>query len=363
MQKLFCFNNINKGPIRKITKLYGLVLFLVYTLTLVNTGCSPKNKITAQNYHFNSIDKLPDYSNLQYWAAHPWKWDPSDSIPQPFRDNQMSDTSVDAFFIHPTTLLDNTDQRWNASIDDSLLNVKTDFTTILYQASVFNASCRVFSPRYRQAHLRSFYTDDKQAAAKAFEIAYSDVKKAFEYYLENINHGRPIIIASHSQGTIHAERLLKEFFEGKPLQNRLVCAYLIGMPVPNTYFTQILPCKDSLATGCFVSWRTFKTGFVDTGYISREKFGSIVINPLTWTMDSSYVPNKFNTGAVLKNFNKIKKGLVDAQIHGNVLWTCKPKFFGNIFFTQSNYHIGDINLFYTNIRQNINTRIRLFWKQ
>lgn len=363
MQTLFCFNYPNKHQPWKITKPHCLSLFIVYSFALVNTGCSPKNKIITQNYHFNSIDKLPDYSNLQYWAAHPWKWDPSDSVPQPFRNDKIKDTSVDAFFIHPTTLLDNTDERWNAAIDDSLLNVKTDYSTILYQASVLNGSCRVFSPRYRQAHLRSFYTDDKPAAAKAFEIAYSDVKKAFEYYLENFNNGRPIIIASHSQGTEHAKRLLKEFFEGTSLQNRLICAYLIGMPVSDTYFTQIKPCRDSLETGCFVSWRTFKTGFVDTGYISREKFKSIVINPLSWTMDSSYVPNKFNTGGVLNNFNKIKPGVVDAKIHGNVLWTSKPRFFGNIFFTKNNYHIGDINLFYSNIRQNINTRIRLFWKQ
>ena len=363
MQTLFCFNYPNKHQPWKITKLHCLSLFLVYLFALVNTGCSPKNKIITQNYHFNSIDKLQDYSNLQYWAAHPWKWDPSDSVPQPFRNDKIKDTSVDAFFIHPTTLLDNTDERWNATIDDSMLNVKTDYTTILYQASVLNGSCRVFSPRYRQAHLRSFYTDDKQAAAKAFEIAYSDVKKAFEYYMENFNHDRPIIIASHSQGTEHAKRLLKEFFEGTSLQNKLVCAYLIGMPVSDTYFTQIQPCKDSISTGCFVSWRTFKTGFVDTGYISREKFKSIVINPLSWTMDSSYVSNKFNTGGVLNNFNKIKPGVVDAKIHGNVLWTSKPRFFGNIFFTQNNYHIGDINLFYSNIRQNINTRIRLFLKQ
>ena len=363
MQSLFCFKYANKHSYRKNKKNYWLDFFLVYTIMLVNFSCSPKNKIIAENYRFNGKDQLTDYSNLLYWAAHPWKWDPSDSIPRPFRNNIVKDTSVDAFFIHPTTMLDNTDERWNATIDDSTLNIKTDYTTILYQASVLNASCRVFSPRYRQAHLRSFYTDNKPAAAKAFEIAYSDIKKAFEYYLANLNNGRPIIIASHSQGTIHAARLLKEFFEDKSLQKQLVCAYLIGMPIPETYFNKITTCRDSTSTGCFVSWRTFKTGYVDTGYISREQFNSIVTNPLSWTNDSNYVTNKFNTGGVLNNFNKIKKGLVDAKVHANVLWTCKPKFFGNIFFTQKNYHIGDINLFYSNIRQNVSTRIKYFFKQ
>ena len=196
----------------------------------------------------------------------------------------------------------------------------------------------------------------------AFEMAYSDIKKAFEYYLTNFNGGRPIIIASHSQGTIHAGRLLKEYFEGKNLQNKLICAYLIGMPTPENYFTKIPPCKDSLSTGCFVGWRTFKKNYIDTVYISKEKFRSIVTNPLTWTTTINYASPSVNTGGVLKNFNKIKKGLVDAQIHDNILWTCKPKFFGNIFLTKKNYHVGDINLFYTNIRENVNTRIKMFSK-
>ena len=363
MRTLLVFKYNNKLHYSKSKIIKWSILLIVYSLTLVNSGCSPKNNIITQNYRIDSKNKLPDYSNLLYWAAHPWKWDPSDSVPKPFRNAIIKDTSVDAFFIHPTTLVDNTDERWNATINDSVLNIKTDFTTILYQASVFNGSCRIFSPRYRQAHLRSFYTYNKEEAAKAFEIAYSDIRKAFEYYVENLNNGRPIIIASHSQGTIHAARLLKEFFENKPLQKQLVCAYLIGMPIAEIYFKNITPCKDSVSTGCFVSWRTFKSGFIDTGYISKEQFKSIVTNPLSWKIDSSYVTNNFNTGGVLKNFNKIKKGLVDAKIHGNILWTCKPKFFGNILFTQKNYHIGDINLFYSNIRQNVNTRIDYFFKQ
>ena len=73
------------------------------------------------------------------------------------------------------------DNRWNAAIDDSALSEKTDYSTILYQASVFNQNCRVFAPRYRQAHLRAFFSDKKLNAMAAFDIAYSDVKTAFEY--------------------------------------------------------------------------------------------------------------------------------------------------------------------------------------
>jgi hypothetical protein len=335
------------------------IIVIIILLNLVS--CSRKNHINKQNYNFKSSNGLPDYSNLQYWAAHPWKWDPSDSIPTHYGKEIKNDSSVDVFYIHPTTLVDKKDERWNANIDDSLLNIKTDYSAILYQASVFNKNCRIFAPRYRQAHLKTFYTDNKFQAGVSFEKAYSDIKNAFEYYLSHYNGNRPIVIASHSQGTIHAGRLLKDYFEGKNLQNKLICAYVIGMPVPENYFKKITPCIDSTATGCFVSWRTFKKGYNDTNYVSKEKFKSIVINPLTWTMDTLYASAKQNLGGVLKNFNNIKHNVVDAQIHGNVLWASKPQFFGSIFLTQKNYHVGDINLFYENIRENVQTRIKMYF--
>jgi len=309
------------------------------------------------------VDAKPDYSNLNYWAAHPWKWDPSDSVPEPLRKNYIKDSVVDVFFIHPTTLTNFSDERWNADIDDSLLNAKTDYSSILYQASVFNEQCRVFSPRYRQAHLKAFYNPDKEKDSAAFEIVYTDIKKSFDYFLQHLNNGRPIIIAAHSQGTLHAGRLLKEYFEGKVLKNRLVCAYIIGMPLPQNYFTELQPCKDSLNTGCFVGWRTYKSGYTDTLFVKKETIKSYVTNPLTWTLTEEYAPPELNTGGVLKNFNKLVPAVVDAQIHGNVLWSSKPKFFGNILLKQKNYHVGDINLYYNNIRSNVKTRIAMFWKQ
>jgi len=336
------------------------VVFLSVPILLICISCSKNNYVQKSSYQFKSESGFPDYADLNYWAAHPWKWDPSDSIPYPLKNQTLKDTSTDVFFIYPTSFVDNNNEKWNAAIDDSLINIKTDYSSILYQASVFNEKCRIFSPRYRQANIKAFYTSDKTKAQEALDTAYSDIKHAFEYYLKNWNHERPIIIASHSQGTVHAARLLKEFFEGKYLQNLLVCAYIIGMPIAYNYFKKIPSCKDSLSTGCYVTWRTFKKGYVDPLYISNETFKSTVVNPLTWKQDTLYAPLNLNIGGVLKNFNKMKTGVVDAQVHENILWASKPKFFGNIFLKGKNYHIGDINLFYNNIRQNVRTRINIY---
>ena len=316
-------------------------------------------KIQAQN-NLSSDVKITNYSDLNNWAAHPWKKDLGDSISDGIIDRRVNDSSVDVFFIHPTTYLQKEFEGWNADVNDIAINEKTDNTAMLYQASVFNEQSRLFAPRYQQAHINSFYINPV-VAKDYFDIAYNDVKAAFEYYIKNYNNGRPIIIASHSQGTQHAGKLLKDFFDDKPLQKQLVCAYIIGMPIPDHYFPTLKPCLNEKQTGCFVGWRTYKHGFVPK-LIQEENFKSIVVNPLTWTTDDTFASAKFNKGGILQNFKKIVPSVVDAQVHQNVLWACKPNVFGKFFFTKKNFHIGDINLYYMNIRENVRTRIDSFLK-
>jgi hypothetical protein len=344
----------------KRNNLIGIIpaFFLFLFMAVIFSSCAKKNYLHGINYNLSS-DQVPDYSKLAYWASHPWKYDPADNTPSSL-PKVVNDSLADVFFIHPTTYTDLTMQMgWNAEINNVKLNRKTDRTTILYQASVFNEHCRIFAPRYRQASIKAFFTNDKSVSDKAFDLAYIDIKAAFEYYLKYYNHGRPIIIASHSQGTLHAGRILKEFFEGKALQKQLVGAYIIGMPVFENYFQELEPCKDPSATGCFVTWRTFREDYTAT-FIKKEKDKTYVTNPLTWTLDDRFAPASLNAGGILKNFNRVIPHLVHAQKHGNVLWVNKPYFFGNIFLTIKNYHIADYNLFYVNIRENVNRRIQSF---
>ncbi len=335
--------------------------FFSILIVFLFSSCADKYLSYKSNYTFKSPDSKPDYNQFDYWAAHPWKWDPSDSIPKPLR-NQERDSLVDVFFLHPTTLTSKKQKEIsNAAIDDNYINGKTDYSTIFFQASVFNQQCRVFAPRYRQAHINNFYSTDKEKAALAFELAYQDLKTAFEYYLQHWNSGRPIIIAGHSQGSFLGERLLKEFFDGKQLQNKLVTAYIIGWPLPENYFSSIKICADSLQTGCACSWRTFRNGYVPP-YLKNEKETVLVTNPLSWTTSNSYVPKQINKGSVLTNFNKVYKHVTDAQISKGLLYVKKPKFPGGFLYRSKNYHIADINLFYVNIQEDIKRRIGLFWK-
>ncbi|WP_336514780.1 DUF3089 domain-containing protein [Pollutibacter soli] len=301
----------------------------------------------------------PDYSNLKYWAAHPLKVDPSDSVPIPLH-SIPGDTSADVFFIHPTTFTGKNEiHLTNAPLEDEFINNKTDRSSILYQASIFNASCKVYAPRYRQAYLQMYYEKDSTTRQNAFDFAYNDVRAAFQYYLDSLNHGRPIIIASHSQGTTHAKKLIKEFFEDKPLRSQLVCAYLVGMPVEKNFYTSIPPCQDSLSTGCITSWRTYRNGYLKNG-VSNEDTSLITTNPVTWTPGTEVATRDLHKGAILYKFNSIAEHPNSTVVAGNALWISKPKFKGGVFYFQKNYHIGDFNLFYLNVREDVARRIRIY---
>ena len=74
----------------------------------------------------------------------------------------------------------------------------------LTNASVFEESCNVFVPWYRQAGMRYAMEVSKQTGsneAALSGVSYTDIKASLDYYFEKCNNGRPFIIAGHSQGS------------------------------------------------------------------------------------------------------------------------------------------------------------------
>lgn len=324
--------------------------------SLLLCGCA----VRPDSYSPTTVPPAPDYAKNECWAALPLLKDNADRTPDgAMRDGQPG-AQADVFFLHPTIYWDKSAKPWNAAIDDHELNAKADKTTILFQSSAFNAAGRVFAPRYRQAHIRSFRTEDKRSARQALDLAYTDIRAAFSYYLEHHNQGRPLIIAAHSQGSLHGYRLLQEFFDGQPLRQQLVAAYLVGWPVPENGLKTIGPCRTPQETGCICSWRSFRHGHTPANYPLGDSI--IVTNPLTWTEALPSAPKSANLGMLGRNFGKVLPGRADATVVNGMLWVHKPRFPGSIFFTRRNYHIADYNLFYVNIRDNARLRVEAFWK-
>lgn len=337
------------------------VFWLACVISWVCFGCSPDVYKVTTAFESSVAPSSPDYSNPDHWAALPTKRDAADSLPLGIElvDGQSS-AKADAFFVYPTIYRKKPSglNSWNADVADAKLNAEIQRTTILNQASVFNGSCKVYAPYYRQAHLYAFYSNKQVDGQKALEFAYQDVKAAFEYYLKHYNNGRPIVIASHSQGSYHAERLLKDFFDGKEQGSKLVVAYLVGRAVKPDAFENIRVGENATQTGVWYSWNTFARDHYPENY--KKYFeGSQSSNPLLWNSSDSFAPKDLNKGGVGPKFKYIPQ-LADAQNHAGMLWINKPYIKGRAFIRTKRWHYADINLFYMNIRENVELRIQRY---
>ncbi len=342
---------------------------MVHRLFYILLGISLLTSCADADYFFPDApfdDMEPyvptDYSSLDHWAAHPTKDDTADRVPGQTELSDQSQMKADVFFIHPTTLTGHEGEAyWNADVDDAVLNKRTDESTIIFQASIFNAAGKVYAPRYQQAHVQAFYTQDTVSKQKSLELAYQDVKRSFEYYLNNWNNGRPFILASHSQGTIHAKQLIKELIDGQSIQDQLIAAYLVGIVVNKDEFVNIEPCENPTDINCTISWRTFRNDIKEGEYVTSNKV--LVTNPLSWKTDKVYTPKEMNKGTILKDIDKVYGELVDAQVDNGILKVSKPSFFGSIFYTTKNYHIPDMNFFYFNTRDNAKERVEMYLQE
>ena len=339
-----------------------LFLFKTMLFALVLAGASCSSARPSGIFDEKTAPPKPDYANPESWAALPDREDAADRCPKGEKDGQ-STAAVDVFFLHPTTLTGSKrrEKGWNGDVFDQKLNKKTD-KVIEYQATIFNGTARVYAPRYRQTHLHNFFRKNRPDEAKrSLALAHEDVRAAFEYYLKNFNQGRPIIIAGHSQGSYHGMVLLKEFFDGQPLSAQLVAAYLPGWPVPKDFFQKIKPCESPTETGCACSWRTYKRGYDGVKWAHGPDF--ITTNPVIWTTEpGKFAPKTASKGAVLTKM-RVYPQLCDAEVHDGYLWTSRPKFRGSALIRTKNYHPGDLNLYYFDVRENAALRTKTFLKK
>lgn len=311
--------------------------------------------VNAQLGAFEATDQppAPDYSLESNWSSLPFRQDAADKIPNDETWVNDSLKDVDVFYIYPTLYMKG--KTWNEDLSDKQLNKRIDEKPVRYQASVFNASCRVYVPRYRQAIIQAFY--DSVEGPKALAFAYDDVKRAFNYYLEHYNQGRPFIIASHSQGSHHARRLLKEMIDTTNLKNRMVAAYVIGFAIDTAMYKVLEPCRNENETGCYITWASFKKGYVPDGI---ALYGNVCVNPLTWTSSLEPAAKVCSKGAILLNFNKKYTNNICTEIHDNYLWVENSL---PIVAGMNVLHIADYNLFWYDIRQNVAKRIAAFRKR
>ncbi|MFZ4110041.1 MAG: DUF3089 domain-containing protein, partial [Polymorphobacter sp.] len=111
----------------------------------------------------------PDYALAASWAARAGAPGAAAAV-APGATPVAATPAVDVFYVNPTSYRSDTD--WNQPIADAAANIFTDGSVVARQAGIFNACCRVFAPRYRQASTRAF-RNMTGGGEEAFAIAYT----------------------------------------------------------------------------------------------------------------------------------------------------------------------------------------------
>lgn len=328
-------------------------------------------------YDARQLPPPPDYANASAWLAQPGRAGLERSTPPGMTPVTEADAPADVFFVHPTTF--HGSPVWVAPFDASDEAAPLNGAVLLEQVSVFNGCCRLYAPRYRQATLAGLNIP------AAMDVAYADVATAFSYYIAHLNQGRPFILASHSQGTAHAIRLLQEEILGKPVKERMVAAYLIGGYVPDTFGELGLPiCDAPRQTGCVLSYNTSQVGRSGTRMIIDNKSywwrgvlktsgqaRAVCVNPLTWSQQGS-APASANGGSLPfpvapyghepKTLPALVSHLTGAVCHNGLLDVDVPLsapsgFIDHLSLIFGSYHLNDYGFFYDALRRNAGDRI------
>ena len=355
-------------------------LFLALAALSALPGCglgAPRAPFDA-----GKAPQAPDYAKPAAWLAFPGRNGLERSAPQGLPPISEAEAPADVFFIHPTTYKGS--DVWNAPWDADDSAAPLNPAVLLGQVGAFNGCCRLYAPRYRQATLSAL-----GKSQPAVEFAYADVASAFREFIAHHNNGRPFIIASHSQGTMHAVRLLQAEILGTPLQDRLVAAYLIGGYAPDDFGDVGLPiCDGPRQTGCIVSWNTSKVGSRTARIVindktywwrgvekSADQAPAICVNPLTWRAqrpDQPIAAAAVNPGSLpfpkapfpvaAITLAPLVPHLTGAQCHDGMLEVEIPHdapagFSDPLSRFLGSYHLNDYGVFYGAIRANAIDRV------
>lgn len=237
-----------------------------------------------------------DYSRPEAWLCHPGTQDACEQdasatsisaegvlTQEPFAPDPNA--PIDCFYVYPTV---SQDQMPNSDIVPG----EEEREVARQQIARFGSVCRLYAPMYRQVTLpalRQMLAGEQPATNR--EMAYADVKAAWEHYLASENAGRGVVLIGHSQGAGLLTRLIASEIDGKPAQERLVSALLIGtnLAVADPHqgggaFSDIRLCRTGDDIGCAVSYASFRASAPPSegslfGAVAEKGLQAACVNP------------------------------------------------------------------------------------
>lgn len=232
-----------------------------------------------------SPDIPSDYSDPDNWLHVP------EEATQP----------VDTFYVYPTIVTDPSEGAPSIVPIDSLVMRIGAYDTYEKNATAFAESTNVYAPFYRQSNLAAVATlRGKELEDFHRQEQLLDITAALDYYFEHYNDGRPFILAAHSQGSILLKLVVEDYMKEHPeYYERMIAAYLVGFSITEqdlADFPHLKFAEGADDTGVLISWNTEGPGNTDADNIVVEP-GALVINPISWTRDETYVPASESLGS------------------------------------------------------------------
>ena len=166
------------------------------------------------------------------------------------------DSRFDCFYLYPTASTEMT-------VNSDLAVQPAETSVAAAQTAPFSQVCDVWAPMYRQITVHGLLGGGAGPAAGA--LAYASVLSAWKDFLAHDDRGRPIILISHSQGSVMMIHLLQSEVDPDPaLRRRLVVAILPGgnVAVPDgklmgVTFQHLPLCTSAREAGCVIAYSSF----------------------------------------------------------------------------------------------------------
>lgn len=322
-------------------KLNVVIIALLLVVSAGFTGCGGKQNPA-------------DYSESANWA---------------YCEEEQEQKPADVFFICPT-VYDGPEEEPNMRLDDE--ETRANFLgAINMEKGIYDEDCRFFAPYYRQIGLQEYERTAKEREPY-LELAYADVRAAFDYYMEHYNNGRPIVVAAFSQGADLSIRLLKDRFADEAASSLLVACYAIGWSITEEElkeYPHLQFASGERDTGVIISFNSEAEAACDSIIIPAGT-KTLAINPLNWKCDETAADKQLNRGACFTDYDgkvvteipHLTGAYIDPKRGALKVTDVTPQEYpaGLDFLEEGVYHLYDYQFFYRNLQENVKTRINAF---
>lgn len=299
-----------------------------------------------------------DYSQARHWLSIP-----------------VAVHEVDVFYLYPTAWQRGANEPYICNIDNPSM-LSGSASAFGRSATAFETFANIYAPYYRQADAQFALTLPQPAHdALIGGIPTLDAVAAFDYYIKNLNNGRPFILAGHSQGSNVLNNILAGYLKDHPdVYNRMIAAYIIGYSLTQTFLDNNPHLKFAEGpddTGVIISYNTQAADALSNPVVVGTP---LVINPITWTRDETLVGK--DDPAALGSYMPIPPTLsfqqvpqyADARIDlakGVLICSTANEEIisyidSHIGFPAGVYHSFDYPFYYFNIRANAQNRVNKY---